>query len=1148
MQKISFAGFPYRRKRLLIKLFFCMKLSVFFLLVCMLQTSARSYAQQVTLEVHHAPAERVFREIEKQTGYGFIYAKEMLGKMKPVDLKVVDQDLLKVLNLLFQDQELTYVVSDKSIALKEKPATLTDGRDNLLPQQLVTGTVYDESGTPLPGVTVVVKGTRTAVNTDQDGKFTISVEKGGTNPALVFSFIGMQTQEVAVGSRKSLRVRMRARTVGLNEVVSVGYGSVQKSDLTGSVSKVTLDDAAERPATSVEQLLQGRAAGVQITANTGAPGGGMTFNIRGVTSISGSNQPLIVVDGYPIESDNSAVKMSSGSQSGYLEALSEDNALANLDPSDIASVEILKDASATAIYGSRASNGVVLITTKHGKAGQDRLTYNFRYDVSSLPKKIHVLNTSDYLDYSNEAYFNSGQDSIYTADAIARYSAVNTNWQDLIYRTAHSQSHQLGLSGGDDKFKYAVSLGYLGQQGVVKNSKYDRGSLLVNLDRQVNKRLKFGVSINGAISKNKAAMQSSKRNDASTSVVYGALLSRPYSAPLTADDQIDQTQRGNPLTIIELADDQNRFTTILAKMYLDYTVAPGLDFKVNGGVNTSKSRRDFYMPRGTTLGDLEGGYAYLGEGSSFNYLTEYTLSYKKTIHKKHRINAVTGYTWQQWTRKSFNINVLNFPNDNLLYYDLTSGSSISKPGTATSQWALASFIGRVNYSFDNRYLATFTARRDGSTRLAEGNKWKFFPSFALGWNLSNEKFMRDLKAITSLKLRASYGLSGNQSVSVGATKARLESTGSVANESMQIGYTLANMANSTLRWEMTKQQDLGVDLALLENRFTFGFDYYKKHTDGLLIGLTIPPSNGFGSYTTNQGSVENTGYEFDLGGKILTGRLKWDASGNISFNRNKVISLGPGVQSFTGPTFRAVAAQTLSIAEVGQPIGAFYGYRIIGIYQNQQEVESSPKDPDNTKPGSFKFKDISGPDGVPDGAISADDREIIGTPYPKFSFGITNNLEFKGFGLSVLVLGSIGQDVINANRYNTDALARGLQSNVRQEAYDGRWTGEGTSNKYPQATTSATPFSNRFTDFIVEDASFVRLKYITLSYEFQKSQLRFIRNLRLYVTGGNLVTLTNYQGYDPEINSHGENSMLQGIDSGSIPQYRTFSMGLNVGF
>ncbi|HWV65520.1 TonB-dependent receptor, partial [Chitinophaga sp.] len=922
-----------------------MRFSVFFLFIGVLQSYAKGYSQNITISMQQASAESVFREIEKQTGFGFIYAREELAKMKPIDLRVTNAALTSVLNIVFKDQPLTYTISDKNIVVKGRTAgSRNENVNSLAPPITITGVVLDEDGQPLAGVNVVLKGTSKGVYTDREGKFSISINDASRNSVLIFSSIGMKTQAVTIDKQTTINLKMKPETIGLNEVVAVGYGSVRKSDLTGSVAKVTLDDASEKPATSVEQLLQGRASGVQITSNTGAPGGGISFSIRGATSISGSNQPLIVIDGYPIDSDNGAVKASGGSQSGYLDQLPDDNALANIDPADIESIEILKDASATAIYGSRASNGVVLITTKHGKTGVDRLSYSARFDVSAIPKKIDVLNTDEYFKYSNEAYLNSGQDSAFNSDAIARYGSVNTNWQDLIYRSAYSQNHQLSLSGGSDKFKYAVSAGYLGQQGIVKNSRYDRGALLVNLDREINKRFKFGVSINGSISKNKAAMQSSDRSDPSTSVVYGALLSRPFDSPLTADDQIDQTQVGNPLTIIELADDQNRVTTVLANMYLNYTLAPGLDFKVNGGVNTRNSRRDFYMPRGTTLGNLEGGYAYLGENSSFNYLTEYTLNYNRTINKKHRVNAVAGYTWQQWDRKSFNINVLNFPNDNMLYYDLSSGSSISNPKTSTTQWGLASFIGRANYSFDNRFLATFTAREDGSTRLAEGNKWKFFPSIALGWNVSNEKFMHNIRSITSLKVRGSYGLSGNQAVPVGATQARLVSTGSVANEGIQIGYVLANMANNTLHWELTKQLNIGLDMAFFRNRITFGFDYYRKRTDGLLIGLTIPPSNGFTQYNTNQGTVENKGYEFDLGAKILTRGLKWDVSGNISFNRNKIISLGQGVNSFTGPSFTAVGGQALNIFQVGYPIGSFYGYRIAGIYQNQADVDKNAQD------------------------------------------------------------------------------------------------------------------------------------------------------------------------------------------------------------
>jgi TonB-linked SusC/RagA family outer membrane protein len=1111
--------------------------------------------------------QEALERLSKEHGIIFEFSDNLI-KNKSVDMellkpsKKLESTLLRILEPLSIKFE-RYGQNSYLIFAPAKPKTNTpdDGALLLQPDAMevlgtmkrsiadteIRGTVTGADGEGLPGVSVIVEGTTRGAITDSKGGYHISVPE--KNASLLFSFVGYLPQRISVTSQSVIDVVLREDTKALEEVVVVGYGTMNKSDVTGSVAKINADGVEERPVASVEQFLQGQVSGVQITQNTGAPGGGISFNIRGATSVSGSNQPLVVIDGYPVDSDNGNVKMSDGSQSNYLAQLPQDNALANLNPGDIESVEILKDASATAIYGSRASNGVVLITTKRGKPGADRISYSFRYDISQLPRKIGVLNTMDYLGYSNEAYRNNGQDSVYKSAQIATLGRVNTNWQDLIYQEGQTQNHQLNISGGQDKMRYSVSMGYLSQDGIVKNSKYERGSLRINLDRQFGKRFKFGVNMSGTMSRNRAAMQSSNISDASMSVVRGALTSRPFDSPFSAEDEleIDQTQAGNPLTLVNLADDQNRMTTVLANLFGEYTLAKGLTFRINSGVNVGSTQRDFYHPRGTTLGNLEGGYAYRGHINSFNYLTEYTLNFTKVIASRHSINAVGGYTWQQWNRRSFGVNALNFPNDNLLYYDLSSASSITNPSTSTTEWALGSFLGRLNYSFDKKYLVTFTGRSDGSTRLAEGNKWAFFPSVAVGWNMHNENFLKSVDAISELKIRASYGLSGNQAVGVGSTKSMLASTGSVANQSIQIGYVFSNLSNSKLHWETTRQTNIGADISLLGNRFSFGFDYYKKRTHDLLISLTIPPSNGYASYSTNQGVIQNQGLELDLKAKALTGIFSWDISGNISRNRNKVISLGEGLNSFVGPTYGAVSSQSMTIARIGSPIGSFYGYRIGGIYQNTAQIDAGPTDSYTRTPGTFIFKDISGPDGKPDGAITVDDREIIGSPYPDFIFGLTNNFEWKGFSLNVFFQGSIGQDVINANRHIMDALNRGVSSNVRQEAWDNRWQGEGTSNTYPKPNM-VDPFQSRFTDFIVEDASFVRLKNVTLGYSIPRKRLRVFKSLKVFASAGNLVTWTDYKGYDPEINSKGDNSMLSGIDNGSIPQFKTYSFGINAGF
>jgi TonB-linked SusC/RagA family outer membrane protein len=1130
-----------------------MKLLIAFFFAGLLGASASTYSQQTkfNLKLDDASVKEVFKLIEEKSEFVFFYNEDFVDVNRKVNIDVTDQKVESILDELFKGTKNSYKIYDRQIVILTKSSNDEPSVANLksiAPQKReISGTVKDSNGLPLPATSVSVKGTTIGILSDADGNFKLSVPTDAV--ALIFSFVGMKTQEILIAGKTSFKVTMEDQTIGIEEVVAVGYGMVKKGDLTGSVSQVKIENATERSVSSVQQLLQGQVSGVQITSNSGATGSGISFYIRGANTISGSNQPLIVIDGYPVENDNGLATATAGSGGvgDYVNGFGPDNILGGLNPGEIESVEILKDASATAIYGSRAANGVVLITTKHGKDGENRIEYSFRTDVSKLPKQINLLSTVDYMNFVNEAYIADGQNVAYAPADFNTYGNINTNWQDLIYRTGSSQNHQLSITGGDKKMKYAVVMGYLGQEGIVKNNRYDRGTIRINLDREVSKKFKFGVSMSGSMSNNKAVAQSSGRNDVNTSVVYGALRFRPLLSPYNTEDQIDVSQQGNPLTLIELSDDQNKLTTILANLYLVYSIMPGLDLKANGGVNTTSSRRDFYQPRGTYLGNIQGGFAYLGQNGGFNYLNEYTLSYNKTVKIDHRINAVVGYTWQQWKNQTFGLYAMNFPNDYLRYYNLFSAAAISNPQTTTSESGLASFIGRFNYSYKSKYLFTFTNRYDGSTRLAEGHKWAYFPSAALGWNMHKENFMKQYSWISEFKWRVSYGYSGNQTIGIGATKSRLATTTAVVGQTMVTSFSVQNMQNSTLHWETTRQANGGFDVSLLSSRITFGFDYYKKISDDLLMNQVVPPSTGFSSYSTNLGSIENQGYEFDLRGKILTKELNWDVIGNISFNRNKVLNLG-GLTSMNGPSFAAIGSQVTNVNIIGKPVASFYGYRITGIYQNQDEIDAGPVDASsNPTPGSFKYKDISGIEGTPDGKIDALDREIIGNPYPKFIFGLTNNLRYKNLSLSVFIQGNIGQDVINATRWNLDGLAFN-SSNITRESYENRWTGEGTSYKYPKVTRAANPFNTRFSDFVVEDASFIRLKSLVLSYTFDKTQVKLAKSIKVFVSAENLLTITNYSGYDPEINSRGADSMLVGIDNGSIPQYRTFSAGVNLNF
>lgn len=1002
----------------------------------------------------------------------------------------------------------------------------------------ISGRVLDVNKEAVIGATIQVKGTTVGTITDFDGNFTIDAE---SNAVLVISYVGFKTQEIPLKGRKQLSVTLREDSEILDEVVVVGYGALRKSDMTGSVSRVLAENVEDKGYTSVEQMLQGRTSGVMITQNTGALGSGMTFSIRGASSLTGSNEPLVVIDGYPVESGS--VGSNAGGWSGYDEGST--NALASLNPSDIESIEILKDASSTAIYGSRGANGVVLITTKSGKEGKDRVDYSFRMDISSIRKQWDVLRPQEFMAFANEAMLENGEGKVYFGDkSIREYGNLGTYWQDMIFQTALSQNHQLSLSGGDKKMKYSLSAGLLDQEGIVINSKYTRGTVRLNLDREINYRLKFRLGINAMMSKNKSVMQAtgSNRDATGSSVVQSALKSSPMYE--FTGNNFDDMPTNNPLTMVEKVDDVNKITQFGLNWNADYKVIKDLTAKIRVGAQYMSYNRDYYMPRGTYHGDQNKGYAYENHRHDFNYLAEYTLNYNKTIRKKNRINAVAGYTWQWWNRRTLGISASGFSDDSRIYNDLASATLVNKPVNSYQEWAMASFLGRVNYSYDNRYLFTVTARYDGSTRLAPGNKWSLFPSVALGWNIHREKYMKRFRNLSELKLRLSYGESGRQSIGVGSTQSVYDTQGrAVFNQTISSAFYPKSMSNENLKWERTVQYNAGMDLGLDGNRYKLSVEAYYKLTRDLLINLPLPYTTGYTSYATNAGRVANKGIEIDASARIFEGKFEWTTSGNISFNRNEVLELDGQLEAILGTQFGAVDASTLHISMPGLPIGSFYGYKFAGIYQTQKGIDNSPLETQNVRPGDPKFEDVN-----KDGKITADDRTIIGNPYPKYIFGWSNDFSWKGFSLTALIQGSIGQDLVNTTRHYLDGMSYSKGTNVSKVAYDNRWYGPGTSNYYPAASQSHDPFFGRFSDFIVEDASYVRLKNVTLSYNVPLSKKLFIRNLRVFVTGTNLITFTNYSGFDPEVNSAGNNSLTPGVDGGSIPQCRTYSFGFNVGF
>ncbi len=1014
-------------------------------------------------------------------------------------------------------------------------------------ESIVAGKVTDsKTGEALPGANVVVKGTMKGVTTNRQGEFTITVLNPET--ILVITLIGYEKQEVRVGNATTLTVRMVEGEQTLDEVVVVGYGEIRKSDLTGAVSQLKVEGNEDKPIISVDQLIQGRMSGVQITQNSGAPGAGMTFLIRGASSITGSNQPLIILDGFPIESGNGTLTANGFVQGDISRSAPATNPLAAINPNDIESIEVLKDASSTAIYGSRGANGVVLITTKRGRSKRDQISYTFRFDHSRLPRKLDMLNTGEFISYANEARLNNGLDSAYRQADIPGLLANNYNWQDLIYQDALSQEHQISATGSDERTNYLISGNFANQIGIVKNSSFKRAGIRMNLERKLSDKLKITANLSGTYNQNRSAQQNNQNGSPQGSVITGALTFRPLVTPFASDDESDPNLlvENNPLTLIRLGRNVSPATVVLANLRAQYQLTKSLTFASSFGANYNQANRDAFLPVGTGQGNTSNGYAFRGENNNLTYLAENTLSLNHTFKNKSRINAVVGYTYQKFRVRNFAMSASNFASQLLGFDQLSLAGATTIPNTISQEYSLSSYLGRVNYAISNRYLLTLTARADGASRLPQASKWAFFPSAAVGWNLHNESFMQGVKGINELKIRGSIGLTGNQNVGIYAPYERVQVQRSVVNNNIQSGLLQSTLAYEDARWETTTQWNAGLDLAVLNNRVRLSVETYNRSTKDLIISLPLPTSSGFLSYNGNVGSIVNKGFEVDLRVAAFDKAFKWDIIGNYSLNRNRVTSLP--YQIF-GENYYAQAGlqQPISTALTGSPIGSFFGYQLEGIYQSKEEIAASPKTLATVLPGDFKFRDING-----DGFINDKDRTIIGNPNPLYTFGLTNDFTYKSFSLSVFVMGNIGQDVANMNRFIIDGMNYLSLSNIRREAYENRWTGPGTSNYYPAPRGATSPAYQYLSDFLIEDASFVRLKNVTLSYAFPGSALRFVRSARLFVTGTNLFVLTNYKGYDPEVNGqptpNAMNALTTGIDMGTIPLYRTFSGGLTVSF
>jgi TonB-linked SusC/RagA family outer membrane protein len=988
----------------------------------------------------------------------------------------------------------------------------------------LTGKITDEKGEGLPSASVVEDGTTNGTVTDLDGKFSLNVSS--KNTVLVVSFVGYETQKITVGNQTSIAVTLSTGKA-LDEVVVVGYGSVKKSDLTGSVSSIKGDELKQTPVANFVQGLQARASGVQVIQNSGAPGGSISVRVRGNNSISGSSEPLYVIDGFPVAgSDNPIAGGGSGIGTENGNRLS---VLSTLNPNDIESMEVLKDASATAIYGTRGANGVVLITTKRGKAGKTRVTYEGYYGTQKINKMLELMNAEQYALYENEL----------TASNInpdPKSLGVGTDWQSLVFRQAPIQNHQLSISGGNEKTQYNVSLNHFNQDGIIITSNFNRSSVRMNLDNIVNKNLKIGTNITYNYAINNGAATASA-NDGGAGIVVTALQASPYLAPFGPDGRTAIYEGRfadviNPLSLAYSVKSQNTTRRFLGNIFADWTILRGLSYKATFGGDLINDARDSYADKYLRSAAIVNGIAGKGSVYSNTFLHESQLNYQKTLGA-HDLTFTGVFSTQTQTLKSDAITASQFPND-LVFNNNLSQAAVVTVASNKQSWRLDSYTGRINYNFKSKYLLTLTGRMDGSSRFGENNKYGFFPSVAAAWRIGEESFMKNQNFISDLKLRVSYGVTGNADIPLYNSLARLNSVGNYNfNNQRTIGIASANIANPDLKWEKSAQADIGIDFGIFDNRVRVTADVYQKKTKDLLLSRSVPISSGFASVFGNFGAVENKGMELSINVNVLNSAIKWDINGNFSANRNQ-LTLIDGVRTQILPADgngTVAAFSNTSILRIGAPIGSFYGYSFDGIYQTGDNI------PTGRTAGNIRYRDLNG-----DGVLSAADQDIIGNPNPNYIFGLNNTIKYKNFDLSLFIQGVQGNDIFNAARLRTEGGAGPNQYATMLN----RWTPTNPSNRYQKASTGQRINQS---DIHIEDGSFIRFKNLTIGYTLPAiGKNALLANSRIYVSANNFITITNYTGYDPEVNTVGQNNLNLGVDNIGYPIPRSILVGVQLNF
>lgn len=1122
---------PLTAKSLLI-----MKLLAVFLLATCLQASATAYAQKINLHQKNASLQSVLQEIERQTSYQFFYNERLIKSARKVNVTIQNASLEDALKLCFKDQPFTYTILDQTIIIN-KEETPSQPAAILID---ISGRVTDETGNPLSRASVTVKGTSIRTTTNENGEFKLSGV--GENAVLEVTYVGYTQKTVNVNSKTSLTITLQQQSSNLETIV-VTYGNQRKKEVVGSVSQLKASDIKDQPTGTFAERLQGKFPGVQTAQVSGRPGQGIDIRIRGAASISASNRPLVVIDGIPVLGDPDAIN--------------------NINPDEIETFSVLKDAAATSLYGSRAANGVVLITTKRGKAGLPKVDFNAYYGVATLMRELkpEVMNATELATYMKGFYEDKIRYEGYTGGIPPEYQnpaqyGEGTDWYNLLMRNAPVQNYNVSVSTGNEKSALSIIGGYFNQDGIMKNTGYKRYSLRINGDVSINKNIKVGANLAPSLQEEHNNRQGNGFNiDGQRAILASTLMMPPMASPYNPDGSLTLGYAGgfsnlfvwpNPLRqLLEINDNSTRLR-LLANLFTEISFLEDFKFKTSISTDVNGFTRKKFVPS-TSRGGFsvvpidnappgnKSAYGEANMNNNYSWINENTLSYEKTIHD-HSVRALVGLSAQRWNDYRSNIVGEDFPDNSIQY--LNTAARFSTVNSTSAAWSLLSLFGTVNYNFKGKYFLQGSIRRDGSSRFGFDNKWGTFPSIGAGWVVSDEPFMKGLSnTISFLKIRGSYGLTGNNEIGDYTSISTVSASNYAFTSGLASGKAQTNFGNSLLSWEKNKQLDIGLEMNLFNDRISISYDYYKKKTNDLLYQVLVPRATGFVNVWANIGAIRFWGHEVSINSKNLTGAFKWSTNFNISFNRNIVEKLGATNAPIAANPTVALTDFTDWKTVVGQPLGQFYGYIFDGVFMNQAEFDAGAKYP-TARVGTVRMKDLNG-DKLID---AANDRTFIGNPNPDFIFGISNNFFYKNFDLSITASGTYGNEMKNSmteSLYNMDGVFNGPKELLN------RWRSEQDpgNGRIQRTLAGSTVLSRSDNSFFIYDASHLTINNVTLGYTFK---IPHVKSLRIYGGVQNAYIFTSYKG-NPETSSGGLNGISQGEDIGGYPVPRTYTLGINLG-